>query len=60
MEKNFRGIFTIGLFLALLGSGQTHLNIFLNLHEVLRLIGELPIHTHTHPQRTHTFYTMGV
>ncbi|XP_002064437.3 tyrosine-protein kinase Drl [Drosophila tropicalis] len=39
MEKNLRGIFTIGLFLALLSSGQTHLNIFLNLHEVLRLIG---------------------
>lgn len=40
MEQNFKGLFTIGLFLALLSGGQTHLNIFLNLHEVLRLIGE--------------------
>ncbi|XP_017859266.1 PREDICTED: tyrosine-protein kinase Drl [Drosophila arizonae] len=39
MEQNFKGLFTIGLFLALLSGGQTHLNIFLNLHEVLRLIG---------------------
>ncbi|ALC38142.1 drl [Drosophila busckii] len=39
MDLSFKGIFTIGLFLALLSSGQTHLNIFLNLHEVLRLIG---------------------
>lgn len=40
MEKNFSGLFTIGLFVALLASGQAHLNIFLNLHEVLRLIGK--------------------
>lgn len=31
---------TIGLLLTLVASGQAHLNIFLNLHEVLRLIGE--------------------
>ncbi|XP_037711331.1 tyrosine-protein kinase Drl [Drosophila subpulchrella] len=35
-----RGNFlTIGLLLTLIASGQAHLNIFLNLHEVLRLIG---------------------
>jgi len=39
---NSRGNFlTIGLLLTLIASGQAHLNIFLNLHEVLRLIGKL-------------------
>ncbi|XP_030376744.1 tyrosine-protein kinase Drl [Scaptodrosophila lebanonensis] len=36
---NMRANLTIGLFLMLLTSGQTHFNIYLNLHEVLRLIG---------------------
>lgn len=33
-------LLTIGLLLTLIASGQAHLNIFLNLHEVLRLIGK--------------------
>lgn len=33
------GVVTIGIILALLGAVNSHLNVYLNLHEVMRLIG---------------------